>query len=82
MNAPVPTLDIWPGQVIRGQHPEIPLHLPRLYGERMGEHVDAGLATKRAGRRNFPQPGTGKWARRAGRNPDGATAGPQHQSVL
>ena len=66
MNAPVPILDIWPEQVIRGQHPGIPLHLPRLYGERMGEHVDAGLATV-GQEAELPSPGTGKWSPSGGK---------------
>ncbi|GIR70202.1 MAG: hypothetical protein CM15mP74_14530 [Halieaceae bacterium] len=46
MNAPVPTLDIWPEQVIRGHSIPGSRYTCRDFMEKgMGEHVDAGLAT-------------------------------------
>ena len=57
MNAPVPTLDIWPEQVIRGHSiPDTVTPVATLW-RKNGRACGRGFGYCWAGRRNFPEPG-------------------------
>ena len=50
MNAPIPTLDTWPEQSIRGHSIAGSRYTSRDFMEQeMGRHVDAGVATTGSG---------------------------------
>jgi hypothetical protein len=83
MNAPIPTLDNWPEQSIRGHSIPGSRYTSRDFMEQEWEGMWTRVWLLLGRESELPEPGD--WQMEpvgARRDPDGAPAGRQHQSLL
>ena len=81
MNAPIPTLNSWPEQSIRGHSIPGSRYTSRDFMEQEWEGMWTRVWLSWGVSPSYPSPVIGRWSRYR-RNPDGAPARWNHQSVL